>query len=90
MITLFILEYISGSDAPVVYAIPSDKLIMVENIAKEIMTEEEFESKLDEQNIEYEWIGPIYYGFAENNGRRIEIDDRISRVIIDWGYSNGI
>lgn len=86
MTTLFVLEDVNGIFAPDVYAIPLDKQIEVENIAKGITNvndpEEVFQQKLDEKGIEYEWVGMICNNFIKNEKKQTNwINDKISRVV---------
>lgn len=92
MITLFILEQLEDYKKPIVYAIPLEKQIEVEKIAYEVAVKWEklyyrkssvvdpselFENLLDENEIQYEYIGRIKYG------QQVDwIDEKISRVLI--------
>lgn len=85
MITLFVLESVNDDFDPVVYAIPLEKQLDVENIAKGIVNvddpESVFEDKLTNNDIEYEWIGIITTKSYDK--RQVDwIDDKIPRVIV--------
>lgn len=85
MITLFVLESVNDDFYPVVYAIPLEKQLEVENIAKGIGNvddpESVFEDELTDNDIEYEWIGFINTKSYEE--RQVDwIDDKIPRELV--------
>lgn len=86
IMTFFVLDSVNDKDAPVVFFIPLNKQVEVENLAKTLVASEDFyevecnfEKVLKENNIEYEWIGKI----CEVVYRQKDwIDDKIARVIV--------
>ena len=86
IMTLFVLDSVDNKDDPIVYLIQLNKQLEVENLAKTLVTSENFyevecnfEKLLKENNIKYEWIGKICEAF---NRQKDWIDDKISRVIV--------
>lgn len=89
MITLFVLESVNDDFYPSVYAIPLEKQLEVENIAKRISKNplysrrpyKAFEDELRENEIEYEWIGWI--AIRSYDERQVDwIDDKIPRELV--------
>lgn len=86
IMTFFVLDSVNDKDTPVVFFIPLNKQLEVENLAKTLVASEDFyevecnfEKVLKEKNIEYEWIGKI----CEVVYRQKDwIDDKIARVIV--------
>ena len=86
VMTLFVLDSVDDKDDPVVFFIPLNKQLEVENLARTLVASEDFyevecnfEKVLKENNIKYEWIGIIYEGY---NRQKDWIDDKIPRVIV--------
>lgn len=86
IMTFFVLDSVNDKDAPVVFFIPLNKQLEVENLAKTLVASKDFyevecnfEKVLKENNIEYEWIGKIC---DVVNCQKDWIDDKISRVIV--------
>lgn len=86
IMTFFVLDSVNDKTAPVVFFIPLNKQLEVENLAKTLVASEDFykvecnfEKVLKENNIEYEWIGKIH---DVVNRQKDWIDDKISRVIV--------
>lgn len=86
IMTFFVLDSVNDNDAPVVFFIPLNKQLEVENLAKTLVVSEDFyqiecsfEKLLKENNIKYEWIGKIC---DVVNRQKDWIDDNISRVIV--------
>lgn len=86
IMTFFVLDSVNDKDAPVVFFIPLNKQLEVENLAKTLVASEDFykvecnfEKILKENNIEYEWIGKIC---DVVNRQKDWIDDKIPRVIV--------
>ncbi|WP_270425408.1 hypothetical protein [Blautia intestinalis] len=86
IMTFFVLDSVNDKTAPVVFFIPLNKQLEVENLAKTLVASEDFyevecnfEKVLKENNIEYEWIGKIC---DVVNRQKDWIDDKISRVIV--------
>lgn len=87
IMTFFVLDSVNDETAPVVFFIPLNKQLEVENLAKTLVASENFyevecnfEKVLKEKNIEYEWIGTICNTY---NRQKDWIDDKISRVIVE-------
>lgn len=86
IMTFFVLDSVNDKEAPVVFFIPLNKQLEVENLAKTLVVSEDFyqiecsfEKLLKENNIKYEWIGKI----CDVVNRHVDwIDDNISRVIV--------
>lgn len=86
IMTFFVLDSVNDKHAPVVFFIPLNKQLKVENLAKTLVANEDFyevecsfEKLLKENNIKYEWIGKIC---DVVNRQKDWIDDKISRVIV--------
>lgn len=86
IMTFFVLDSVNDKDAPVVFFIPLNKQLEVENLAKTLVASEDFyevvcnfEKVLKENNIEYEWIGTICNTY---NRQKDWIDDKLPRVIV--------
>lgn len=86
IMTFFVLDSVNDKTAPVVFFIPLNKQLEVENLAKTLVASENFyevecnfEKVLKENNIEYEWIGKIC---DVVNRQKDWIDDKIPRVIV--------
>ena len=86
IMTFFVLDSVNDKDAPVVFFIPLNKQLEVENLAKTLVASEDFyevecnfEKVLKENNIEYEWIGTICNTY---NRQKDWIDDKFPRVIV--------
>lgn len=86
IMTFFVLDSVNDNDAPVVFFIPLNKQLEVENLAKTLVVSEDFyqiecsfEKLLKENNIKYEWVGKIC---DVVNRQKDWIDDNISRVIV--------
>ena len=86
IMTFFVLDSVNDNDAPVVYLIPLNKQLEVENLARTLVVGEDFyeiecnfEELLEENNIKCEWIGKIC---DVVNRQKDWIDDKISRVIV--------
>lgn len=86
IMTFFVLDSVNDKTAPVVFFIPLNKQLEVENLAKTLVASENFyevecnfEKLLRENNIKYEWIGKIC---DVVNRQKDWIDDKISRVIV--------
>lgn len=89
MITLFVLEDVNGIIDPVVYTIPLDRQIEVENIAKGIWNDPNyihrpeltFERELEENDIKFEYVGTITEPRFEE--RQTDwIDEKLPRVLV--------
>lgn len=86
IMTFFVLDSVNDKTAPVVFFIPLNKQLEVENLAKTLVASEDFyevecnfEKVLKENNIEYKWIGTIC---DVVNRQKDWIDDKIARVIV--------
>ena len=86
IMTFFVLDSVNDKTAPVVFFIPLNKQLEVENLAKTLVASENFyevecnfEKVLRENNIKYEWIGKIC---DVVNRQKDWIDDKIPRVIV--------
>ena len=86
IMTFFVLDSVNDETAPVVFFIPLNKQLEVENLAKTLVASENFyevecnfEKVLRENNIKYEWIGKIC---DVVNRQKDWIDDKIPRVIV--------
>lgn len=86
IMTFFVLDSVNDKTAPVVFFIPLNKQLEVENLAKTLVASEDFyevecnfEKVLKENNIKYEWIGKIC---DVVNRQKDWIDDKIPRVIV--------
>lgn len=83
VITLFVLDPADNKYLPVIYAIPLNKQLKVERLARTITEIDnftnEFENLLKQNNIEYEYLDIIC---ASRNRQKDWIDDKIPRVIV--------
>lgn len=86
IMTFFVLDSVNDKYAPVVFFIPLNKQLEVEDLAKTLVASEDFykvecnfEKLLKKNNIKYEWIGEIC---DVVNRQKDWIDDKISRVIV--------
>ena len=82
VLTVFILDHVDDEVKPILYMIPLDKQLEVERLARSLDVneyEDEFESLLAENNIDYEYMDEIY---SVTNRQKDWIDEKIARVIV--------